>query len=401
MQAEVQPGNVLMMVKRNLAGSVGDIQHGTEAKYRAVFTKQLQDDIFTDIIATEVWANQHVNVVADPHTQYLLEDDAEATYVELAGDRMTGRLFLISSVPTDPDHASPKSYVDQAEADAKTYTDDEIALLSGVYLPIGDKYTDGDAVAAMGTVGDSNTLNHERYDDSDARAAVDNDTYLKLDGSDVMTGSLRMGSHAILDLTNIEIDELGGRLWFRAYPYTYLRLDTGSNLLLAHDNHVVAGRTAAGDYNYGNGVLRISSSNITTFGGQVRMGGNRIEGVGNANSDDDALNLGQANSSYLKLVGGVLTGPLTLPAADGSTTTLRWVGMGTNDGIYGDGNEISAGFDGARMLTVWSLSSAIGRDGGIVEIRAGTAPYVLQGDGNGVSFKLTAHALKWLADNHN
>lgn len=52
----------------------------------------------------------HVGL-ADPHSVYLLQAEADALYVELAGDTMTG-LLVLSGAPTLDLHAATKAYVD-------------------------------------------------------------------------------------------------------------------------------------------------------------------------------------------------------------------------------------------------------------------------------------------------
>ncbi|GAI86818.1 unnamed protein product [marine sediment metagenome] len=55
---------------------------------------------------------------------------------------------------------------------------------------------------------------------------------------------------------------------------------------------------------------------------------------------------------FLPLTGGTLTGVLALPAGSSAAPSLRFAGMATNDGMYGDANEVSIGFNGFRTFTV-------------------------------------------------
>ena len=123
--------NNLENMIRNQQGSVGDIDHISGAKVRAIFTKQLQDDIFDDLEDAELWITGHVNVIQQPHphAQYLREADANGIYLQLSGaSAMTGPLSLADGLYTQPLHAVPKQYVD-----------DQVAL----YLPLTGGIVDG------------------------------------------------------------------------------------------------------------------------------------------------------------------------------------------------------------------------------------------------------------------
>lgn len=65
-------GNTITFEARNLEGSSGDNTHPVGTKVRAVFTKQLQDDLFDDIEDLELADTQH-EAAADPHAGYILE----------------------------------------------------------------------------------------------------------------------------------------------------------------------------------------------------------------------------------------------------------------------------------------------------------------------------------------
>ena len=123
----ISPG-LFENIARNQEGSVGNIDHETGAIVRAVFTKQLQDDIFDDVDDIEGAITGHVNVgqQPDPHSQYLLESIAEVTYVPLGGTQaqlpMTGPLVLFGP-PGDDLVAATKLYVEERDP-------------AGVYLPL-------------------------------------------------------------------------------------------------------------------------------------------------------------------------------------------------------------------------------------------------------------------------
>jgi len=85
--------------------------------------------------------------------------------------------------------------------------------------------------------------------------------------------------------------------------------------------------------------LSLGGGNLT---GVINMGGNRIESVGNANSDDDAVSRGYADARYLELTGGTVTGVLSIDSTGiaypgvthgGGTANaigFKWGGIGPN-----------------------------------------------------------------------
>lgn len=143
---------------RGLAGSVGPVGVGTDhavgAKMRMVFSKQLQDDIFSDIEDLEtVTAN------------------LPGTYLALDGSNdMAGPLTLQAGAPTLVDEATRKDYVDtedtNTEAAAKLYSD---SLDHDHATPIGVHNTTAES---HGAKENTNPHNHDRYLNSEAVAAV-------------------------------------------------------------------------------------------------------------------------------------------------------------------------------------------------------------------------------------
>ena len=296
----ISPG-LFENIARNQEGSVGNIDHDTGAIVRAVFTKQLQDDIFEDIEDIEGAITGHVNVgqQPDPHIQYLKEADAEATYVPLAGTQaqlpMTGALVLYGP-PTADLVAATKLYVDDLVAAVPPQT-----FLHADLTDIGAsdhhvRYANSEAVAAMGGIGNTNPLNHSRYTNAEAVAAV---------------GPHFSGAHG--DLSGVGVS----------------------------DHHV-----------------RYSDAEATAA-------------------------VGTPWTAYLPLTGGTLTGDLVLPAGTNVNTSLRFVGMGANDGLYGTASEMSIGFGGFRHLTVFEHASPPAQSSH-VEIRGdGAVPLaIIRGDAN-------------------
>lgn len=185
-------GNVLENLVRDQAGSVGDIDHLAGAKIRTIMTKQNLDDIWDDIEAGELALTQHITDGGDPHAQagYLKRADTDALYVELSGDIMSGFLTLFAD-PTTGLHAATKQYVDSE-------IDTDIATHTAIVDAHHEKYTDAEAIAA---VGPHTTLHadltdvaeddhHVKYTDAEAIAAGDGN-FLPLTGG-VVAGRLQV-----------------------------------------------------------------------------------------------------------------------------------------------------------------------------------------------------------------
>jgi hypothetical protein len=326
-------GNNLENLVRNQQGSVGDIDHDAGAKIRAIFTKQLQDDIFEDIEDLEGALLAHAQDHGDPHANagYLKESDGDSRYVRLNGfDPMTGPLTLWGD-PTNALHAATKQYVDGQDHDHATPIATHTAIVDAHHA----RYTDAEAVAAQGT----SWLPLHGTADAAAKWATARTLTVQ------MAGDVSGAANASLDGTANK---------------TITVTAVVANDSHTHDTQYYGKATADG---------RFAPKSHT--------------------------------HSYLPLAGGTLTGVLHLPAGVDGGTALRFGNMGEGDGLYGANTEFSVAMSGSRRLTVWPPSQAGSRDTGIVEIRGGGAPYILAGDNNGVGFKLTATALKWLADNHN
>ncbi len=206
--------NVIDNMDRGLEGSNGPggtgVDHDSDAPIRAIFTAQLQDDLFFDINALEQEDADHV-AAANPHPVYLTEAegnvlflqldggntpstniswngnritslgdaqaDGDATnrgqvlaadaahvaagdphtqYVKLAGDTMTGVLDMGNSKITSLGTPTVNS-----DASTKQYVDDEIGALpapfDGLHASLSDVSAD---------------QHHVKYTDADARAAI-------------------------------------------------------------------------------------------------------------------------------------------------------------------------------------------------------------------------------------
>ncbi len=100
-------GDVLKNLSRNLEGSVGNLDHESEVTIRAIYTKQVQDDIFHDIEDLELSLYNHKIDTGDPHANagYIKIDEGDARYLRLAGGTMKGSIemggqYTLRNLPT-------------------------------------------------------------------------------------------------------------------------------------------------------------------------------------------------------------------------------------------------------------------------------------------------------------
>ena len=254
---------------RNLEGSDGDLTHPQGSKVRSVPTQQIFEDIFSDAEDDELALTQHETDGGDPHAQagYVTQGQTDPLYVNVTGDSMNpGAQIKVDTAPLVLDDLSRKGYVDDQDASTlssanafSTGLDHDHATPIAVHKALASdhhtKYSDANAVSAMGTVGDGNDLNHVKYDDGDAvdamgtktnsndlnhdrytdsnavsamgatanantlrhnrftdanaRSAVDNGTYLKLTGG-VLSGQLDMGNNRVVNVTHLEFGNHSG-----------------------------------------------------------------------------------------------------------------------------------------------------------------------------------------------
>ncbi len=173
----------------------------------------VDDSIDADIAAHAALPDVHhvAFVQADADALYLTETQADLLYLQLSGGTMTG-LLILSGPPTTDLGAATRLYVDDTVQGGGGSHDN----LSGVTdAQHHDKYTDANAVSAMGATNNNNTLRHNRYSDANARSAVDNGTYLKLTGGTItgnliINGTLDMGNDRINNVTHLEFGNHSG-----------------------------------------------------------------------------------------------------------------------------------------------------------------------------------------------
>lgn len=207
---------------RNLAGSVGDVEHLSGAKVRSVSTEQIYLDIFQDAEDDELALSQHKTDGGDPHAQagYLKVAETDALYVQLSGSTLDALAFILTPETTGfVDGALvPKVYVDTADAlhllldgsrpmtgELDMGTDKIIGLVAGTLA--------GEAVefAAMELAIDADILthknlagaHHDKYTDQNAIDAIDGitpegDAYYTRDEIDALLGALTIPASQVL-----------------------------------------------------------------------------------------------------------------------------------------------------------------------------------------------------------
>jgi len=244
---------------RDLEGSVGDITHPANSIVRAVVTRQLVGDIFSDLDAVELDLAQHETDGGDPHASagYLKQADTDALYVELNGDTMTGALVLNAN-PVVNLGAATKQYVDGAIIDP-----------TGVYLP--------------------------------------------LDGSDPMQGALDMGgTNKIVNLANGTTDQDAATTKQVADAQTSVEDDLTTHKNDAGDPHAAAGYLKSADVA---GVyLPLDGSDPMV--GSIDMGANPINNIADGTLADDAVSKLQMDTAISDAIAAALTAYDTAAASD-------------------------------------------------------------------------------------
>ena len=344
--------NNLENMIRNQDGSVGNIDHESGAKVRAVFTNMVQDDIFEDIEDAELWITGHVNVTQQPHphTQYLRESDANGLYVQLTGAvPMTGPLTLWGD-PTQALHAATKQYVDGSQ----TFLHDDLTDV------VSDQH-------------------HTRYADSEAVAAQGS-LWLPIGGAAVSAGKWTTGRTLTIALSGDasgsnaqSVDGSTNETW--TIPVV---VKDDSHL---HDLYYLrkANGTVTG--------LTVGSAGIaytgTGGGGTANQIGFRWGGIGPNKvtvTIDNNVSYALADhadfASYLPLAGGLMSGAIILPQSTNTNTMLRIAGMPANSGLYGSPLEMSIDFNGWRTFSVFGAAGS----SHIVEARSNdrnTRPFLM------------------------
>ena len=179
--------NTLENLVRNLAGSIGNIDHDSGAKVRAVFTKQLSDDIFADVDDLETSILSHVQDPGDPHAPagYLKQGSADGRYLQLNGAiAMTGELSLSTQTPSGNLIAAAKGYVDTQDAAGA-------AAAASTYLPLAGGTLTGELELSSSSPSGDLIAASKGYVDTQIAAATGGGAaiYLQLDGANNETGN--------------------------------------------------------------------------------------------------------------------------------------------------------------------------------------------------------------------
>ena len=292
-------GNTLENLVRGLEGSngagSGGVEHEAGAKIRAVYSKQIQDDIFSDIEDGENDLSIHIADAADPHAAagYLKLTTGDARYILETGDTMQGALSMGSNPltnlvsPTDDADAVTKQYADNLAAGGFNGNHDSLTNVTSAQHHT--KYTDGEAVSAMGALNDNNDLNHNRYTDAEAEAAIAAEDlyYTKAEVNSLLNGKSDVGH------THAAADTISGAFADARIPNLNASKTTAGVFSVARIPDLNASKIDAGTFGAGN----------YTFPGSVG-----IAGAFNANTTVSFPGLAVSGAGVeLRLNGGNLT----------------------------------------------------------------------------------------------
>lgn len=122
-----------------------------------------------------------------------------------------------------------------------------------------------------------------------------------------------------------------------------------------------------------------------TMSGNLPMGGNKVTGLAAGTVSGDAARYDELNSHghsmpYLPLAGGTLTGALKLKSGVVNDVSMYFTGQTVDDGIWGDADEISIGWDNWRRVSFWKTYNPIApaADRVVLEIRSNVANRVVR-----------------------
>ena len=180
-------GTLLENIVRGLEGSVGTpgqgVDHIAGAKVRSVPTKQIFDDLFGDIETNAADLVAHVADTGDPHSAagYMKLTTGDARYLNLVGGTMQGAILMgtspgagnkIRNLAAGTATGDAINWDQFQNAVAGGFDGDHASLTNVLTDQHHTKYTDAEAVLAMGPLNDNNDYNHNRYEDADAVAAI-------------------------------------------------------------------------------------------------------------------------------------------------------------------------------------------------------------------------------------
>jgi len=321
--------NIIDNMDRGLEGSNGPggtgVDHLSDAPIRAIFTAQLQDDIFFDINSLETFDTDHL-AAGNPHPVYLTEAEGDQFYLRLDG-----------------------STIIQADT---SWGGNQLTNL-------GDAQADGDA-ANRGQV-----LAGDAAHVADANPHV---VYLLLTGGQ-MAGALDLGNFKITSLGSPTVnsdastkqyvdDEISG------LPAPFDALHASLTDVSESQHHVKftdADARAATDTTYLKLTGGIVSGEVD-FNADTDYKDNRLKNIGDPAVGTDAMSRTYANTQYLRLAGGTMAGILDIQQGSVGAPALQF--DGTTTGIYyrptgnvGFGFSIGGGAAGDYVMTTLDFSS--------------------------------------------
>ena len=302
-------GNLLENITRNLEGSAGDLLHLSGSKVRAIFTKQLQDDLFDDIEGNTTALTGHEIDPADPHADagYMKLTEADARYLRLTGGSLTGILTMTGNKiqalgnPTVSTDAANKDYVDTTTASAVA----PYLLLAGGTM-VGDLTLNGEPTTQL------MAATKQYVDDIESGASG---VFLELSGANNLLGQLE---------------------WLQKGPADLLYLAIGANAVAAGKWTTARSITLGGD---ASGSVAIDGSANVTLTTTV---------INDSHTHDTRyFTETEADSRYVRTAGAdTMAGPLTI------TNTL------TVDGRHNFGP--GAGSQAAWQNTITGMEVILG-----------------------------------------
>ena len=314
-------------VTRGLASSAAGAQnHDSGIRIRAVAVHQWLDDLWDGVEDNETGLANHI-VNADPHTQYLTQTEADARYINIAGDSMTGALGMNNNLITGLG-LSTGTGSDAANVD---YVDNSLSTHGAAADPHANYLlAAGDTMSGALNMGNSNKIvsmaDPTLAQDAATKQYVDDQDALQLAlAGGTMSGAIDMANEFLLNPQNPTLDtQVGDR------GYNDGRYATTAEGVSNGDSHDHAG----GD------------------GAQITHGG--LGGVGASDhhtkfTDADAVSAVSAGDDYLRNTGDASSGTLQVPTGSETAPGLR-TAQGANHGLYGSGEFTGVAANGAPVI---------------------------------------------------
>ena len=170
-----------------------------------------------------------------------------------------------------------------------------------------------------------------------------NNSVVHVDGSKAMTGDLAMGSNKITGLATPTADTDGAT---KVYVDDNFAADGHSHSdYLATTGGTLTGTLAARSVT--------PSTDLTYDLGSSTLAWRRLY-VGDIYDEANVRTIDVTDTNGVRSYKDLM-----LPAGTSADTTVRFVGMATDDGLYGDGDELGVSFNGERSFSVHDAGSAV------------------------------------------